>query len=63
MNLKCDIPKTNRKQSSLSNMTIQHIDGHESKPAIFILTNCSGEPKNFRISLFFIIFLLFHNIM
>ena len=24
MNLKGDIPKTNRKQSSLSNMTIQH---------------------------------------
>ena len=26
-------------------------------------SNCSGESKNFRISLFFILFFLFHNIM
>ena len=45
MNLKGDIPKTNRKQSSLSNMTIQHIDGHESKPAIFILTIVQESRK------------------
>ena len=41
-----------------------HIDGQSRiKTGYLHFSNCSGESKNFRISLFFILFFLFHNIM